>query len=137
QSSIDHRQSPPPMSRLPDLSARLRALVLDLSGIAVTDDAATFTELGFDSLFLTQASGAIQSRFGVKVTFRQMLGELSSVAALAAHLDREMPADAEPAAPVAGPATPLPQAAAAGSSIEQLMANQIQLMQALLADRQA
>lgn len=135
QSSIDNRQSPPSMSRLPDLSARLRALVLDLSGIAVTDDAATFTELGFDSLFLTQASGAIQSRFGVKVTFRQMLGELSSVAALAAHLDREMPAEAPPTAPVVVP--PLPQPAAAGSTIEQLMANQIQLMQALLADRQS
>lgn len=128
----------PQMDRRPNLAAQLRALVLDLSGIAVQDDAATFTELGFDSLFLTQASGAIQSRFGVKVTFRQMLGDLSSVAALAAHLDAEMPSIAAPTPPavvsaVVSAATPLPSG---DSTIEQLMANQIQLMQALLAGRQ-
>lgn len=86
------------VDRLSDLHLRLAALVQDLSGITVTDDAATFTELGFDSLFLTQASQAIQSRFAVKVTFRQMLGELSSVAALAKHLDHEMPASTVPIA---------------------------------------
>jgi amino acid adenylation domain-containing protein len=131
--------SPPAMSRISDLSARLRAVVHELSGVAVSDDAATFTELGFDSLFLTQASQAIQSRFGVKITFRQMLGELSSVAAIAAHLDREMPAEAPTTTPVVVPAAAPAAAAmpAGGSAIEQLMANQIQLMQALLADRQA
>lgn len=129
----------PPMSRLAEISSRLRALILDLSGIDVSDDSATFTELGFDSLFLTQASGAIQSRFGVKVTFRELLGQLSSISALAAYLDQQMPA--EPA-PVASTASPAPVSAtvhptAGGTAIEQLMANQIQLMQALLADRQA
>ena len=127
------------MDRLPDLAAKLRALVLDLSGIAVDDDTATFTELGFDSLFLTQASQSIQQRFGVKVTFRQMLGDLSSVEALAKHLDQEMPASAS-----ATPNPVVPQEAAAtqarpasgGTTVEALMANQIQLMQALLADRQ-
>lgn len=128
----------PQMDRRPDLAAQLRSLVLDLSGIAVQDDAATFTELGFDSLFLTQASGAIQSRFGVKVTFRQMLGDLSSVAALAAHLDAEMPAAAAPTGPAVVPAAPAAATplASSDSTIEQLMANQIQLMQALLAGRQ-
>jgi acyl transferase domain-containing protein/glutamate-1-semialdehyde aminotransferase len=81
-----------PENRQDGLLARLRALVLDLSGVAVEDEHATFTELGFDSLFLTQASGSILSKFGVKVTFRQMLGELSSLAALAHHLDAAMPA---------------------------------------------
>ncbi|MCW1886942.1 amino acid adenylation domain-containing protein [Luteolibacter flavescens] len=127
----------PAMSRIPDLAARLRAIVLELSGISVDDDAATFTELGFDSLFLTQASQAIQSRFGVKITFRQMLGELSSVAAIASHLDAEMPAAAAPTMPaVVAPPALIPQQTAGGSTIEQLMAYQIQLMQALLADRQ-
>ncbi|MGC4014553.1 MAG: acyl carrier protein [Luteolibacter sp.] len=63
-------------------------MVLELSGIPVEDDKATFTELGFDSLFLTQASQAIHHKFSVKITFRQMLGELSSVAAMANHLDK-------------------------------------------------
>jgi amino acid adenylation domain-containing protein len=124
-----------PVDRLPDLASKLRAIVLDLSGVTVEDDAATFTELGFDSLFLTQASQAVQSRFGVKVTFRQMLGDLSSVTALAKHLDAEMPTDAPaitaPPVTVAASA-PVPAPVSAGTAIEQLMANQIQLMQALL-----
>ena len=126
-----------PLDRRPDLAAKLRAIVLDLSGVAVEDDASTFTELGFDSLFLTQASQAIQSRFGVKITFRQMLGDLSSVASIAAHLDAELPAEAAaPTAPVVAtvpaPALSLAQPVNGGPAIEQLMANQIQLMQALL-----
>ncbi|MEY3898444.1 MAG: hypothetical protein RLZZ214_3966, partial [Verrucomicrobiota bacterium] len=125
--------SPSPMStdRLPDLVSKLRALVLDLSGIVVDDDTASFTELGFDSLFLTQASQAIQSRFGVKVTFRQMLGDLSTVASLAKHLEKEMPAGAPTPAVVAAPV-----AAATGTPLEQLMANNLQLMQAMLAGQQ-
>ena len=121
----------PPMERLPDLLQQLRTMVLDLSGIRITDDAATFTELGFDSLFLTQASQAVQSRFGVKITFRQMLGDLSSVAAIAKHLDQEIPASAQ----VTRPAAPAPTVSipAGNASLEQLMAQQMQLMQALLA----
>ena len=107
--------------------------MLELSGITVDDDKATFTELGFDSLFLTQASQAIQSRFGVKVTFRQMLGDLSSVASLAKHLDAEMPADRH-----AGRARSRRQPASAslatgGNPLEQLLANNLQIMQAMLA----
>ncbi len=138
-SAISHLPSSPAMSRLPDLSATLRSLILDLSGIAVEDDSATFTELGFDSLFLTQASQTIQSRFGVKITFRQMLGDLSSVAALAAHLDKELPVDAAPTAPAVVSQTPASAAVAplpsSGSTIEHLLANQIQLLQALMANR--
>ncbi|MEO7101054.1 MAG: amino acid adenylation domain-containing protein [Luteolibacter sp.] len=138
--NVGHKPTPqpsPPMStdRLSDILVKLRALVLDLSGIFVSDDTASFTELGFDSLFLTQASQAVQSRFGVKVTFRQMLGDLSSVAALAQHINAEMPASAPAAAPVA--ATQVPAVTAtAGTPLEQLMANNLQLMQALLAGQQ-
>jgi amino acid adenylation domain-containing protein len=129
---------PSPMStdRLPDLLTKLRALVLDLSGIVVDDDTASFTELGFDSLFLTQASQAIQSRFGVKVTFRQMLGDLSSVSALAKHLDAQMPASAPAPAALPVAASPLP-IATSGTPLEQLMATNLQLMQAMLAGQQA
>ncbi len=140
---ISNIQNPPPAvpptpmstNRIPDLVVKLRALVLDLSGIVVTDDSATFTELGFDSLFLTQASQAIQSRFGIKVTFRQMLGDLSSVATLAKHLDREMPATAQIFAHAAAP-TGVPVEASTGTSLEQLMTNNLQLMQAMLAGQQ-
>ncbi|MFT3990481.1 MAG: amino acid adenylation domain-containing protein [Luteolibacter sp.] len=125
-----------PMDRLPDLAQQLRSIVLELSGIHVTDDAATFTELGFDSLFLTQASQAIQSRFGQKITFRQMLGDLASVAAIAKHLDQQLPASAPVAAPVT-PAVSAPVSAPTGNTtLEQLMANQLQLMQAFMAQNQ-
>lgn len=136
--------SPSPIAmntdRTQDLAATLRSLVLDLSGIAVTDDSASFTELGFDSLFLTQASQAILSRFGVKITFRQMLGDLSSVASLAAYLNKELPATAvaaTPAAPAATAVAPVQTQIPGASNLEQLIANNIQIMQALLADRQA
>ena len=100
---------PTPVDRLSEVKAGLRGLILELSGIKADDDKATFTELGFDSLFLTQASQAIQSRFGMKITFRQLLGEFSSVSALAEHLAATVPASAivPPVAAVATtPATP-------------------------------
>lgn len=126
-----------PTDRAPELRNKLRALVRELSGIEVKDDKATFTELGFDSLFLTQASQTIQSRFGVKVTFRQMLGDLSSVAALAGHLDEVMPAT--PAAPATAPAPIAPVVVSSDASsnpLQQLLANNLQMMQALLANPQ-
>ncbi len=121
------------IDRLSEIQSKLRALVMELSGVAVTDDKATFTELGFDSLFLTQASGAIQARFGVKVTFRQMLGDLSSVAALADHLASVLPAEAPALAktPAVAPASIAAQTP--GGPLEQLLANNLQIMQALLA----
>jgi amino acid adenylation domain-containing protein len=129
---------PPTMSptRLPDLLAKLRALVLDLSGITVADDAISFTELGFDSLFLTQASQAIKSQFGIKVTFRQMLGELSSVAALATFLDQQLPASVVARAETQAALPQTLNLNGAGTPLEQLMANNLQMMQALVTAQQ-
>ena len=55
------------------------------------DPHASFFELGFDSLFLTQAVLAVQNRFGVRVSFRQLLEDLSSLETLAVFLDRSRP----------------------------------------------
>ncbi len=125
----------PSTDRLTEITAKLRAVVLELSGIKVEDDNSTFTELGFDSLFLTQASQAIQSRFGVKITFRQMLGELSSVSALSKHLDETMPADT--VAPPPPPAPDTSAAASTGNPLEQLLANNLRIMQTMLAGQTA
>src|SRR5215813_9860884 len=58
--------------------------------------------LGADSLFLLQASQSIQKEFGVKVPFRLLLEDLSTVDALAAHLSQQLPAAVEtPAQPLA------------------------------------
>ena len=65
---------------------------VDLSGAQVT---ATFLELGFDSLFLTQASQAIRKRYAADISVRQLLAEFSTLESLAAHLDARQPVSAD------------------------------------------
>lgn len=52
----------------------LKNIFQDLSGIAATemDEQASFLELGFDSLFLTQAVGKIKKEMHVELSFRQL-----------------------------------------------------------------
>ena len=89
------------------LLGQLTAAVSDLSGFApeTLADNVTFVELGFDSLFLTQIAGSLTKKFGQKITFRQLLEDLPTLDALAAHLDSKLPP--EPA-PVAVAVTPNP-----------------------------
>ncbi len=79
--------------RRDNVLANLQGLFSELSGIDVTemDQSMPFLELGLDSLLLTQASATIQKQFGVKVTFRQLLEELSNLKALADHLSPLLP----------------------------------------------
>lgn len=51
------------------------------------DSTTTFLELGFDSLFLTQVAQQVEHRYQVKVTFRQLFGELASIPSLANYLE--------------------------------------------------
>jgi len=78
------------------IQERLLAMFQDLSGISASeiDPTASFMELGFDSLFLTQATQELQNKFGVRITFRQLLDQESTVSALAHYLDNKMPPDA-------------------------------------------
>ena len=48
-------------------------------------------ELGADSLTLVNAVRAIESAYGVKISVRQFFEELSTVTALAAYLDQQLP----------------------------------------------
>lgn len=70
------------------LKRAIVTILADLSGEAIADDAAdkTFLELGFDSLMLGQVVQRIQTSLGAKVAFRQLLGDLSTIDALAEHL---------------------------------------------------
>ncbi len=99
------------------LQREITAVLESLSGsdLAGMDPKVSFLELGFDSLFLTQAAVALFKRFGVKITFRQLLQDLPSPELLAAHLDTVLPQTAhtqpaaknlttQPAAPVSAPA---------------------------------
>src|SRR5258707_15860579 len=86
----------PGEARRDEVLGQLQALFRDLSGLEMTAHAATpFAELGFDSLFLVQAASALEKNFGVTVAFRDLLGELNSLRALAAHLTPESTLGAE------------------------------------------
>jgi amino acid adenylation domain-containing protein len=78
------------------IAHRLCDVLHELSGLdrATLLGTVTFIELGFDSLSLTQVSQLVLREFRVRVKFRHLLDTLPTVAALAAHLDREMPPEA-------------------------------------------
>lgn len=132
---------------------KLKAIIYDMSGIAATtlDADTTFLNLGFDSLFLTQANLRFKKAFSVKITMRQLLNEAPTLAALAAFIDGQLPRDAlreelRPAAaptppmaasPVTAPvAVPLAQTGGAlvagGDALRQAIVLQIQASNALL-----
>jgi glutamate-1-semialdehyde aminotransferase/malonyl CoA-acyl carrier protein transacylase len=93
--------SQPSADRNAQVVNRLQVLFSELSGIdaASLDPALAFLELGLDSLFLTQASGAITKRFGVKVSFRDLLDDCSTLNSLAARLLPHLPAESAPPRP--------------------------------------
>ena len=104
---------------------------------ASIDTGAAFLELGLDSLVLTQAALLLQKTFDVKISFRELLEELSTIDALAARLDGVLPAEAAPV-PAATPAATAmragPAAAesssegASGGTVEKLIAEQLEVM---------
>ncbi len=96
------------------LLARLQALFADLSGVdagSLTPDA-NFLELGFDSLFLTQASNALQKQFATKITVRTLLEDAPTLNQLVERILPTLPEDALPvaaaAAPLAAPSFAMP-----------------------------
>ncbi len=103
--------------RVARIVERLRMVAADLSGYAPDDlaEGATFLDMGFDSLFLTQLAGAFQGEYGVKVTFRQLFDELPTLRALAEHVDAALPPEELPppeAAPAAAVGIPVDAIAA-------------------------
>src|SRR5205085_6797734 len=71
----------------------LKSIITDLTGMdsAEVNTSATFFELGVNSLLLIQACRVIEEKFGVRITFRQMLQEYMTIDALTAHLDQQLP----------------------------------------------
>jgi amino acid adenylation domain-containing protein len=103
---------------LPDVFEQAQDLVAEMDGIRegvveILQDvsgetidpaaAATLLELGFDSLLLSQVAQQIQRKFNVKIAFRQLFGELSTIPALERFVRAEAPAAAE--RPVPAPVT--------------------------------
>lgn len=130
----------PAPSRTERLLRDLIVLLSDQSGVPSANIApdVTFLDLGFDSLFLTQAGTAIGRKFGVKITFRTLLEDAPTPASLAALLDQKLPPDAAPPVsitplvPAAVPLMPAPSpasvSAAPAGDLEQIISRQLQLM---------
>jgi amino acid adenylation domain-containing protein len=139
-------------AQMQERKLRLQPIVAEvftqLSGIDITPDQVDhqFLELGLDSLFLTQATQGLQKKFGVKLTFRQIMEQYSTIASLADYLDSVLPPDAFPAVAQVQ-AVPSPAAvsqvagsvaavssvnggspAMAGSAVERLFSEQMAMM---------
>ena len=140
-------ESPTMTPRIPRLTADLAALLTDLSGeaISLSDANTPFLELGFDSLFMGQMSQALAKTYGVDITFRSLLADFPTIAAVAAHLDATLPPETSPtpigAAPAPIPA-PVPTATAMApapmpvtSDIAALMQSQLQVMHTLFSEQ--
>ena len=139
-----------PVPRKTRIEGMLRAILQDLSGAdhSQTDARTSFLELGFDSLFLTQASLSFQNKFGVKISFRHLLDDLATLDQLADYLDQKLAPDSFAPPPVAqveaarsAPATPAtgissgastpglePNGAADGALLERVLQQQFQIM---------
>jgi len=144
-----HADTDIPLGRS-DLGSRVAAIFENLSGRSFDADetGASFLELGFDSLLLTQAAQSLQTTFGIQIRFRQLLDDLPSVDEVTRHIAELRPQEAaKPAAAVqvAVPAPP-PAAAAApvavspaipaerpvGSGLNALMREQLEVMSRLM-----
>lgn len=125
------------------LIAELKDMFEDASGIEMknANPGVSFLEMGLDSLFLTQSALSISKRYGVKVTFRQLNDDLSSLSALSSYLDEKLPAEAAiaPAPPASIPASSSSQpmipnvpVTAQPSNLSLFMMQQMQMMQLMM-----
>jgi glutamate-1-semialdehyde aminotransferase/aryl carrier-like protein len=87
---------------------RLTGIIQEMSGLSdeAVDPGESFLDLGFDSLFLTQANLRFRREFKVKITFRQLFEEAPCLDALAEYLDERLPEDALPPEPEPAAAAP-------------------------------
>jgi acyl carrier protein len=82
------------------LTLKLKESVGQLFGIHTDeiDDHASFLDMGADSLSLLRVSQVLQEKFHVKIPFRSLLEELSSIDEVAAHIERTSPPEIQPPA---------------------------------------
>ena len=103
--------------RKQQLMDQLREFLGELGGqdLSATPPSTAFLDLGLDSLFLTQAASGMKSRFGVKITFRQLLESLTSIEAIANYLDEQLPSVAANQEAATPQVMPTPAASAPSS----------------------
>jgi amino acid adenylation domain-containing protein len=129
--------SSPGTNRRPRLITQLKTAFEDVAGIdmADADDATHFIELGLDSLMLTQMALHLSKVFPIKITFRQLMSDYSTLDQLADLLDAQLPAEApEPMANL--PVQPVQvngMNSMNGNYVQQVIEQQMQLMAQQLA----
>ena len=79
----------PNISRKEHLIVLIKEILFELSGLEPDEMEAdaTFLELGFDSLFLTQAITKFNRKFKLSITFRQLFEDASTIETLAVYMD--------------------------------------------------
>lgn len=124
------------------LAQELIELLEELSGESLSgaDPRSSFLELGFDSLFLGRFVQQLQTRYGVAVSFRQLLSDLPSVAVLSEHVAAQIPPRPQAVHVAPAPATVAAAPTAtttlsSGSPIESVMREQLEAMQHLMRDQ--
>ncbi len=77
------------------IASRVRELLEDASGIEMLhyQEDATFFEIGFDSLIMTQVAAILKKEFNIAITFRQLSDQLSTINSLTEYLDNKLPAN--------------------------------------------
>jgi len=130
-------------SRKELIVGKLKKIIEDMSGINCTsiDSDMPFLNMGFDSLFLTQANLKFKKAFGVKTTLKQLMSDAPTVSSLADYIDQQLPEEAlaeelqvqpsQPAATIATPSANLPAPSLPGD-LQQAIALHIQTSTALL-----
>ncbi len=100
--SVSNKSNAMTRSRRDRILPMLTEIFEELSGLQLSSygPGATFIEMGFDSLFLTLVTQTLQTRLNVKITFRQLLDQESTLESLAAFIDSQLPPEALPEEPV-------------------------------------
>ncbi|HEX2079485.1 MAG TPA: aminotransferase class III-fold pyridoxal phosphate-dependent enzyme, partial [Longimicrobium sp.] len=142
---------------------RLKEIAAELTGIdggRIASDVDLF-RVGFDSLLLLQAIQVVEKRVGVRLSLVEMMEEMTTLDAIARHIDAVLPPEAvvEPAAAAAEPApaaappadalrrVPAPPVffpplateggGAGGDVLREVVAQQLQAMNQLMAQQLA
>jgi len=109
-----HISGTPSMDQQTLLLNELRDLFAESSGedLSQTGLSESFLDLGFDSLFLTQAALSIKKRYKVDIPFRRLLSDLSDFGSLAQLLLQQADASVLPQAGAPAPVATTPQSTA-------------------------
>ena len=101
-----------------------------------------FLEMGADSLVMVDAIGLVEKEFGLKLAIRRFFEDLSTIDALAGHIDAAMPAaTAAPtltpavATTIHAPALPVAGDAAGGTPFERILIEQNRFMAQFMAQQ--